>query len=195
MTGATERAERVARLTRSRQEQSAAARARIGPAVSELEDAGIRVSVAAVARKAGVSDWLVRHTPDAMLAVREAQARQREGGIEPHPLSPRDGVSAASLRTDLALARDDIKRLRNENRQLRQALQRRLGASAEQVSTGELRERIRELESHNGTLLAQRDHAEQTSETRQQRIRELEEQVEGQAAAIEQLMRDLNSRR
>ena len=61
----------------------------------------------------------------------------------------------ASLRTDLALARDEIKKLRGDNEKLRRSTQRLLGQQLDQINVGDLVERIDALVEENRRLTNQ----------------------------------------
>ena len=156
-------------------------------AVHALEAAGTPVTPAAVAAAAGVSTWLVYAD-----GVREhvQAARQRQAGNDPAPAcpSPRRGVPAtqASLRTDLDLARQQIRRLRADNEKLRARLRLQLGAEIEGPDRAELIARVASLEAAARQLAAERDaRAAEVSHTHRQ-VRELEDDL---AAARESLRR------
>ncbi len=68
---------------------------------------------------------------------------------------PADRVTAASLRVDLEHARQEIRTLRGQIVQLRNALGRRLGAELEAVDPADLLNRVRELQQHNLDLAQQ----------------------------------------
>jgi hypothetical protein len=114
--------------------------------LTRLQQAGARISFAAVSREAGVSTWLVYNNQElkqAITSAMETQARQPNP-----PRRPADSpTSHASLRTDLELARHEIAALRRSERKLRDRLQRTLGAEIEQVGRCELVARIADLET------------------------------------------------
>ena len=88
--------------------------------------AGDPVTFTTVARTARVSTWLVYAE-----GVREhIQAAIRQQADQPDDHAADDPASIASLRTDLALARDEITRLRADNDKLRRNAQRLLGNSS-----------------------------------------------------------------
>ncbi|MEV8312374.1 hypothetical protein AB0P36_35090 [Streptomyces flavidovirens] len=61
------------------------------------------------------------------------------------------------MKTDLALARQEITALREERDKLKDAVRRQLGQQLDQVGTGELVARIDELSRQNAELTAERD--------------------------------------
>jgi hypothetical protein len=109
--------DRTAGLRAARTQDSHDKRRRALTAINALEAAGTPITAAAVARAAGVSTWLlytdgVREHLD---AARRRQAQTSSG--PPRAVAPTDQapLTPASLRTDLALARAEISRLRAEH--------------------------------------------------------------------------------
>lgn len=133
-------------LREARREQSDRKRNRVFRTVDAMKRDGTDVTFAAVARAAGVSNWLVyadgvRHYIE---AARDAQAA--------HPVrSERTGRTAsdASLRTDLELTRQNNRALREESDRLKQILRERLGEQLEIASSETLRQRVDTLTEAN----------------------------------------------
>lgn len=133
-------------LREARRRDSDIKRDRVFRTVDSMKRDGTPITFAAVARAAKVSQWLVYAD-----GVREyIQAGQAGQAVEP-ARRQRDGLRAneASVRTDLELARQDNRRLRDENDRLRAALRDRLGAELETQSAASLRCRIDELTAAN----------------------------------------------
>jgi predicted nucleic acid-binding Zn-ribbon protein len=97
----------------------------------------------------------------------------------------------ASLRTDLALARDEIRRLRAERDKLRGRLRLQLGAEIDGPDPAELITRVADLESLTRQLLAERDARATEASHAQRRVRELEDDL---TAARESLRRVIKQR-
>jgi Family of unknown function (DUF6262) len=137
---------RTAKLIAARQQASRDKRAHTLHTLDRLQQSGVRISFAAVAREAGVSTWLVYNNPELKQAITDAMKHPaRHAGPQPWPAeSP---TSQASLRTDLELARHEIAALRRSERKLRERLQRTLGAEIEQIDRSELVARIDDLET------------------------------------------------
>jgi hypothetical protein len=93
-------------------------------AVQNLEAAGEPVTFPAVARSARVSTWLV-YAPGVREHVEAARRRQTVPGIDTSSTTP------LATRTDLALAREEIMRLRADRDKLQQRLRLQLGAEIE----------------------------------------------------------------
>ncbi|MEB0000577.1 hypothetical protein QN367_15955 [Cryobacterium sp. RTS3] len=128
---------------------------------NDLLNAGIRVSFARVAREARVSTWLVYNVPEIKNAISAAiEAQQRDGITPQRSQTTFKDQSSESLRTDLALSREEIRCLRVEVAKIRGRLQLKLGAEAEGTTNSELLARIQEVEGVNATLssvLTERD--------------------------------------
>lgn len=131
-------------LREARKRDSVAKRERVLVAIDAMKADGTPITFLAVARTAEVSNWLVyaegvrEHIEAAMKGQAKSVRRERKSGV---------GASAASMATDLALARADAKALREERDRLRQAVQRGLGAQLDRSGTKELTGRVGELQA------------------------------------------------
>ncbi|GAA2463047.1 DUF6262 family protein [Streptomyces macrosporus] len=114
-------------LKAARQRDSADKRGRVLKAVQDMLRDNRRITFAAVAREAGVSNRLV-YAPGLRERIEQARARQTAQGHQDQQSGRR--VSTASEQTDLLLARQEIKRLRTENEQLRRQARVHLGQRA-----------------------------------------------------------------
>jgi uncharacterized protein DUF6262 len=140
-------------------------------AVQDLEAAGTPVTATAVATTAGVSTWLV-YADGVREHVEAARRRQAEHGNAPRPAAPPargEPVTRASLRTDLAVARDEIRRLRAERDKLR-------AASA----------------SSSAPRSAERDARAAEASHAQRRIRELEDDLTAARESLRRAIRQAN---
>ena len=101
-------------------------------AIQALEAAGTPVTATAVATT-GVSTWLVYAdgVNEHVQAARSRQAERKPGADTEAPPARREPVTQASLRTELAVARDEIRRLSVEWDKLRARLRLQLGAEIE----------------------------------------------------------------
>lgn len=164
-------------------------------AVQDLEAAGTLVTATAVATAARVSTWLVYAD-----GVREhvQAARRRQADREPGPPAtaapPGRGkpVSQASLRADLAVARDEIRRLRAERDKLRARLRLQLGAEIEGPDRAELIARLASLEAASRQLAAERDARATEASHAQRRIRELEDELTAARESLRRAIRQAN---
>jgi chromosome segregation ATPase len=178
-------ADRTAGLRAARASDSADKRRRAREAIDALEAAGTPVTAAAVADTAGVSTWLV-YVDGLREHLDQARRRQAQPSSSTRTPARQATPTPASLRTDLALARGQIRSLRADNDKLRQRLRLQLGAEIDGPSRAELTARIADLETVNRQLLAERDARTIETEHVQRRIRDLEDDL---TAARESLRR------
>jgi Family of unknown function (DUF6262) len=167
-------------------------RQRVLAAVQALEAAGTPVTATAVAAAAGVSTWLIYAG-----GVREhvEAARHRQAEREPGPAAPPgqgEPVTQASLRTDLAIARDEIRRLRAERDKLRGRLRLQLGAEIEGPDRAELIARVADLEAAARQLAAERDARAAEASHAQRQIRELEDDLTAARESLRRAIRQAN---
>jgi len=174
-------------LAESRRRDSRTKRQRVLAVVEQLLSQGDPVTFAAVARIAGVSNWLVyadgvrEHIEKARAQQASRPARDRQSG---------GTASTASLRTDLELSRTEIRALREERDKLRAALQRSLGQQLDQVTTKDLVARIDELTSHNHVLSTQLQQVQQENVRLQQRLQETEDDLAAARTSLRRMIRD-----
>jgi predicted nuclease with TOPRIM domain len=176
-------------LRDARRRDSLSKRQGVLAALERMEHDHEPVTFAAVARAANVSTWLVYADGirDHVEAARKRQAAQpvqdQRAGLSP---------SAASLRTDLELARHEIKDLRGERDKLRQNLQKQLGRQLDQLTHRELVARLDELTQHNQRLADQNRQLTAGSERLQQRVTELEDDLAAARTSLRRMIRETN---
>jgi predicted nuclease with TOPRIM domain len=102
-------------------------------------------------------------------------------------------AGVASLRTDLALAREEIKRLRSHNDNLRRKAQRLLGEQLERANVGDLIARVDSLVDENRQLAAKLHESIQQCSTLRSQVTELEEDVAAAQTAIRPMIREQTS--
>lgn len=169
-------------------------RQRVLTAVQALEAAGTPVTATAVATAAGVSTWLVYAdgVREHVEAARRRQADREPGPSTAAPPGRGEPVSQASLRTDLAIARDEIRRLRAERDKLRARLRLQLGAEIEGPDRAELIARVASLETASRQLAAERDTRAAEASHAQRRIRELEDDLTAARESLRSVIRQTN---
>lgn len=100
-------------------------------------------------------------------------ARHRQNNHDRASGTPRAAstqpTTPASLRTDLAIAREQIKALRTERDKLQQRLRLHLGAELEAPDRAHLTARVADLETINRQLVAERDARAIEAQTRRRR--------------------------
>lgn len=183
---------RSAALATARARDSQDKRRRALDAVEALEAAGGTITFPAVAEAAGVSSWLVyaRGVRESIEAARQRQA----GRSNPTPGDQPGGPSPApaGLRTELALARAEIKSLRAERDKLLQRLRLRLGADIEGPQRTELIARVADLQAVNRQLVADRDARRTEADTGRSRIHELEDELTAARESLRRMIRSEN---
>jgi hypothetical protein len=185
---------RARAMLAARAKDSQDKRQRALAALRSLEAAGTPVSATAVAAAAGVSTWLT-YADGVREHVEAARQRQAEHGPGPAPAAPApcgEPVTGASLRTDLAVARAEIRRLRAETDTLRARLRLQLGAEIEGPERAELITRVATLESASRQLAAERDARNAEASHARQRARELEDELTAARESLRRVIRQAN---
>ena len=133
-----------------------------------------------------MSTWLV-YTHELREHLAAARRRQQQDTTRPvRTAAEKAPPSPASLRADLTLARDQIRRLRAERDHLRHRLRLQLGAEIDGPDRAELITRVADLDNLTRQLLAERDARATEADHAQRRIAELEDDL---TAARESLRR------
>ncbi len=163
-------------------------------AVRDLEAAGTPVTATAVATAAGVSTWLVYAdgVREHLEAAQRRRADRQPGPSTAAPPGRSEPVSQASLRTSLAVARDEIRRLRDERDKLRARLRLQLGAEIEGPDRAELIARVASLQAASRQLAAERDARAAEASHAQRRIRELEDELTAARESLRRAIRQVN---
>jgi chromosome segregation ATPase len=176
-------------LADSRRRDSHAKRGKVLAVLEEMLRRGDPVSYTAVAKAAGVSHWLVyaegirEHIETARAQQHDKPRRDRQAGLNP---------SAASLATDLQLAREDNHKLRAERDQLKAALRRQLGEQLNQLSHQSLLDRLNELTQHNQQLTAETERLRQANTALRHQLQTTEEDLAGARTALRRMMHQTN---
>lgn len=176
-------------LAASRREASLRKRQTVLDTVQAIAADDEPITFASVARRSGVSTWLV-YADGVREHVQAAIARQAHQPVA----ALRDGrqASSASLRTELATSRAEVAELRGERDRLRDALRANLGQQLDQVSNRHLTERITELTEQARAL--ERSEAEARAHAAQlaDRVAELEADLAAARTSLRSVMREIN---
>jgi hypothetical protein len=188
--------DRTAALKAARAKESSDKRRRVLQTMKAMETTGQPITAAAVAAAAGVSTWLV-YADGIREHLDAARTRQRQtvDDAPPPAADPRTSqqpVTATGLRTDLAVARHEIHRLRTDLDKLRGRLRLQLGAEIEQPDRAELIARVAALEAANRQFLAERDARTAQADTAQRRVDELEDELTAARESLRRVIRDTN---
>ena len=183
---------RAGALRAARAADSTTKRNRVRETINALETAGTPVTATAVARTARVSTWLV-YTDGLREYLDAARRRQAPpAAIPARPAPGRTPPTPASLRTDLALAREEIRLLRTENSKLRDRLRLQLGAELDGPDTAALITRVADLETLTRRLTAERDTRAAEAHQAQRRIRDLEDDLTAARETLRKAIKDHN---
>jgi chromosome segregation ATPase len=185
-------ADRTAGLRAARAQDSADKRRRVREAITTLEAADTPITATTVARAAGVSTWLV-YTDELREHLDAARRRQYGRTANPARTTAEQAPPApASLRADLALARDQIRRLRAERDQLRHRLRLQLGAEIDGPDRAELITRVADLDNLTLQLLAERDARATEADHAKRRIAELEDDLTAARESLRRVIKEHN---
>lgn len=186
--------DRTAALRAVRAKDSQDKRRRVLAALQALETAGTPVTAAAVAATAGVSTWLV-YADGVREHLDTARRRQAGRGTTPIPAVPADNqapVTPASLRTDLAIAREQIRLLRTERDKLLSRLRLQLGAEIEGPERADLISRVANLEAVGRQLAAERDARTAEATQAQRHVQELQDDLTAARDSLRKLIKTTN---
>jgi hypothetical protein len=172
----------------ARRRDSAAKRARVLATVERMLAEDTPITVAAVARTAGVSTWLT-YSPGLRDAIAEARSRQ----LHTTATEPAQHPAAEGLRTDLALARAEITRLRGERDRQHQQLRLALGARLDNLAKADLLTRLDELTTADTHLAATADQLHADSQTLHTRVAELEDDLAAARTSLRRMIRAENT--
>ncbi|WP_101953463.1 hypothetical protein [Mycobacterium intracellulare] len=183
---------RVAALKAARAKDSELKRRRSLAALETMEASGASITFTAVANAAGVSTWLV-YAPGIREHVEAARGRQANDCPAPTPTpSGKHSTTPASLRTDLAIARDQIKTLRAERDKLQQRLRLQLGAEIEAPGRAHLTARVADLEALNRRLVAERDARTIETDTVKRHVAELQDELNAARESLRRVIKSQN---
>ncbi|AVV42229.1 DUF6262 family protein [Streptomyces sp. ID05-04B] len=192
-SGSNDRNARVERLRASRAKDSEEKTRRAIDAVDGLLRSGRRITVSQVARDAAVSPWFVYNQPQVHQAVQDGIIAQREHVRQDPSVPAARQVSPAGLRTDLALAREEIKDLKRERDRLLNRVRLSLGAELDGVDQNELIQRVQQLEQRNTALNEELSEARERIAALEGRLRETEDDLTAARASLRRAMRAVPS--
>jgi hypothetical protein len=180
----------AATLAEARRRDSLDKRQRVLTALTTLEHDGKKVTFTAVARSAGVSTWLT-YTEGIREHIEAARSRQQVPAAA-RSTADVQHASTVTLRTELDLARQEIRQLRQEKEQLHHAVRHQLGAQLDAISTKDLTTRVDELTHHNHELAGQLQQATSENAAFQARVASLEEDLAAARTSLRRMIRNEN---
>ncbi|WP_457493377.1 hypothetical protein [Streptomyces sp. P5_D11] len=177
-------------LAEARRRHSLDKRARVLTVLATPEKQGKPLTFAAGARAARVSTWLT-YAPGVREHIEAAQVRQAHSTPPAATASP---PSALSLRTELEIARQEIKDLRDERDRLQAALRHQLGYQIDAIHGPDAATRADELTTLNQDLTRQLQEASAENATCRARITALEDDLTAARTSLRRMIRDENLR-
>jgi hypothetical protein len=153
--------------------------------------AGKPITFPAVAKAASVSTWLV-YAHGVREHIEAARSRATTRTVVPATSPGRPAAATAGLAADLALAREQTRRLRVERDKLRQRLRLQLGAEIDGPVRAELITRLAELETVNRRLVAERDTRAAETDAARHQIRDLEDELSAARESLRRMIRSEN---
>ncbi len=158
-------------------------------ALQSMLSEGERITFKGVARKANVSTWLVyaegvrEHIESTIQKQQHDPAIARSDGRQ---------ASSASLKSDLAMAREEINSLRDERDRLREAVRGQLGQQLDQVSNRHLIDRITELTEECRRLEQAEGNARAETHTLRAQVTALETDLLAARTSLRRMIREEN---
>ncbi|WP_155838586.1 DUF6262 family protein [Arthrobacter castelli] len=176
-SGATDPAgQRTSKLIAAKRADSQRRRAAVLKTVEMQTRSGQPVTVAGVARAAGVSTWLIYNVPDLLAAVRRAMAESR-GNTAGNSRTRNSGPSPASLHNEVALLNARLTKVTAERDQLKKALKARIGAQLELETPAELKTHIANLERSLKCARLNLEEAETNNDLLHDKLEESQDQL------------------
>jgi hypothetical protein len=174
-------------MIEARRRDSTTKRDQVRSAVERMVGEGTPITFAGVARRAGVSTWLV-YAPGVRDVIENARTRQ-QASTSAEPVQP---TGHPDLGTDLALARAEITRLRAERDQHQQQLRLALGSRLDNLAKADLLTRLDKLTAANTELLAREQQQQLDGDALQTRVAELEDDLAAARISLRRMIRSEN---
>lgn len=177
-------------LAQARRRTSLDKRQRALTALAALERQGEKITHAAVARTMRRLDMAHLH----QWHPRAHRSRTTTSATH-HPPPARARSTTATLRTELELARQEIRTLREDRDRMRQAIQHQLGQQLDALDTGHLTERVDELTRTNQRLEDSLQQATNDNRDLHARVRILETDLAAARTSLRRMIREENTNR
>jgi chromosome segregation ATPase len=174
-------------LVQARRRDSLDKRQRVLTALTTLEQQGKKITHTAVARTAGVSTWLT-YTEGIREHIEAAQQRQQPKVTRPAETR----TPNATLRTELELARQEVRDLREEKERMRQALRHQVGQQLDALGTKDLTERVDHLARDNQRLQDTLRQATEDNHALRSRVTSLEADLGAARTSLRRMIREEN---
>jgi len=168
-------------LKAARQRASRDKRAQVTRTIAALLTGNEPITFAKVARRAQVSTWLA-YAPGVREQIDAAINQQRRFADRVEERGP----TPQAVRTDLKLAREEIRKLRHDRDALRAQMQGLLGQQLANLTTAPLVERINKLTGEFA-------EARSANQALAARVDELQDELAGARAALRQMIKEAST--
>jgi FtsZ-binding cell division protein ZapB len=176
----------AAAMVRQRKKDSKNKRSAVLATIQAMERTHTPITVAEVARRAGVSPWLVRQEP-LLSEVRNARNRLSNGAD--HGASD---SNTGSHQVERELLRQENQRLRHETHRFRQRISELLGDQIDGTDAHSQSVLVQELTDQNADLSRQASEAAHQVHHLQQQLAALSTNLDASHAVNRSLMAELN---
>lgn len=176
----------TAAMLRQRKKDSRTKRGAVLATIEAMERTRSPITIAEVARRAGVSPWLVRQKP-LLEEIRKAQSRYSMGTPQPP-----ETTNSGSLHVERDLLRQENQRLRHELQRHQRRISELLGDQIDGTDAHSQSLRVQELTDQNAILSKQTSERTQELHHVRQKVTALSSDLEAAHSVNRSLMTELN---
>lgn len=176
----------TAAMLRQRKKDSRTKRGAVLATIEAMERTRSPITIAEVARRAGVSPWLVRQKP-LLEEIRKAQSRYSMGTPQPP-----ETTNSGSLHVERDLLRQENRRLRHELQRHQRRISELLGDQIDGTDAHSQSLRVQELTDQNAILSKQTSERTQELHHVRQKVTALSSDLEAAHSVNRSLMTELN---
>lgn len=176
----------TAAMLRQRKKDSRTKRGAVLATIEAMERTRSPITIAEVARRAGVSPWLVRQKP-LLEEIRKAQSRYSMGTPQPP-----ETTNSGSLHVERDLLRQENRRLRHELQRHQRRISELLGDQIDGTDAHSQSLRVQELTDQNAILSKQTSERTQELHHVRQKVTALSSDLEAAHRVNRSLMTELN---
>lgn len=176
----------TAAMLRQRKKDSRTKRGAVLATIEAMERTRSPITIAEVARRAGVSPWLVRQKP-LLEEIRKAQSRYSMGTPQPP-----ETTNSGSLHVERDLLRQENQRLRHELQRRQRRISELLGDQIDGTDAHSQSLRVQELTDQNAILSKQTSERTQELHHVRQKVTALSSDLEAAHSVNRSLMTELN---
>lgn len=178
-------------LTDARKRDSETKTAKVSSVIAEMLQQGLPISLSGVAARACVSRQFIYSKSELAVEVESARTMQRHIGISGVRASQHPVVGSGGLKADLAHARAEITRLRDENMTYKKQLRRDLGAQLEAADEARAGQILSEVRQELEAVRSERSSLRRTLAGLEQQATVLTEQLAAERLAHQESVRNL----